>query len=455
MSEAKPLLFVLGASHRTAPTALREHFYLSEEQLSSLLPQIKEKFGFTEIAALSTCNRFELIGALNDHGDSATKVYQAFLDLHQRDHIQTQPSDEEIRKVLYLYLGHEAVSHVFRVASSLDSLVLGETQITGQFKDALAMAQRFQTSGPLVSRLGQEALGLAKKIRTQTDIGKKHVSISHAAVELAQKVFGHLSDHRFLIIGAGEMSQVAAKYIKSYQPKGLAIANRTLAKAKQVVDELGFGEAYGLEDLFELIKQSDVVISSTAAPGFMVDHDLVARAQDSRKGRPLVLLDIALPRDIDPAAAKIDDVYLFDIDDLKQVVGANLEERRKAALQAEEFVIRGVEQFEAWLKTISIKPILSQFRLYLEQTINRELTRTLSKEIFRSSPKHTEGLQALCQAIAAKIAADAAKNLTTPVDNLSVETLAAALSTLFAPQAPAAVPEKEQQQPLESKETNT
>lgn len=452
MSEAKPLLFVLGASHRTAPTALREHFFLSEEQLSSLLPQIKEKFGFAEIAVLSTCNRFELIGSLNDHGDSATKVYQAFLDLQRRDHSTLQPSEEEIRNVLYLHLGHEAVSHVFRVASSLDSLILGETQITGQFKAALVLAQKSQTSGPLVSRLGQEALGLAKKIRTNTDIGKKHVSISHAAIELAQKVFGHLGDHRFLVIGAGEMSEVAAKYIKSYQPKGLAIANRTVAKAKQIVNDLGIGEAYGLEDLFDLIKQSDVVISSTAAPGFMLEYDLVSRAQASRKGRPLVLLDIALPRDIDPAAASIDDVYLFDIDDLKQVVGANLEERRKAAQQAEEFVIRSVEQFEAWLKTMSIKPILSQFRVYLDQTISRELERTLGKEIFRSSPKHTEGLKGLCQAITARIAADAAKSLTTPYDNFSPETLAAALGTLFTP-APVPDPGNEQQKQSETQES--
>jgi glutamyl-tRNA reductase len=433
MTDSKPLLFVLGASHKTAPTALREHLYLSEDQLSALLPQVKEKFGLTELAALSTCNRFELFGTLHDHGDGATKIYQAFLELQRRDREHTHHAEEEIRSSLYLHLGQEAVSHLFKVAASLDSLVLGETQITGQFKDALALAQKFQTSGPLITRLGQEALSLAKKVRTQTDIGKKHVSISHAAVELAQKVFGRLSDHCFLIIGAGEMSQVAAKYIKSYNPKALYIANRTVAKAQQICHELGMGEAYSLDELLELIVRSDIVICSTAAPGYVLTRAMIERAQTSRKGRPLVLLDIALPRDIEPEISDLEDVYLFDIDDLKQVVGANLEERRKAAEQAEEMVTRSVAQFEGWLKNLSIKPIIGQFRTYLDQTITRELNRTLSKDLFKSSPRHSESLQALCQAIGSKIAADAAKTLMAPPGEIAQETLAAALSVLFAP----------------------
>lgn len=433
MSDTKPLLFVLGASHRTAPTALREHLYLSEDQLSTMLPQVKEKFGFTEIAALSTCNRFELFGTLYDHGDGATKVYQAFLELQKREREHSHHSEDEIRNSLYLHLGQDAVSHLFKVASSLDSLVLGETQITGQFKDALALGQKFQTTGPLITRLGQEALSLAKKVRSQTDIGKKHVSISHAAVELAQKVFGRLSEHSFLIIGAGEMSQVAAKYIKTYQPKALAITNRTVSKAQQICTDLGFGEAYSLDELFELVVRSDIVLSSTAAPGYLLTRTMIERAQTARKGRPLVLLDIALPRDIDPDISEIEDVYLFDIDDLKQVVGANLEERRKAAEQAEEMVIRSVEQFDGWLKTLSIKPVLAQFRAYLDYTINRELDKSLSKDLFKTSPKHADSLKALCQAVASKIGADVAKTIMSPPPDIRAETLAAALSILFIP----------------------
>jgi glutamyl-tRNA reductase len=310
--------------------------------------------------------------------------------------------------------------------------VLGETQITGQFKDAIALAQASRTLGPILTRLSQEALATAKKVRNDTAIGKKHVSISHAAIQLAQKVFGELRDHKFLLVGSGEMSQVAAKYIMSYKPKSLFVANRTVENAKALVQDVGFGEAYELGELPNLLVQADVVISSTAAPGYVLDRAMVHRARGARRGRPLVLLDIAMPRDVDPDCVKIDDVYLFDIDDLQQVVGQNYEERRKAADEAQALIEKSVAQFQAWQRTLAVKPTLAAFRSYVDEMIQREAQKTLGKDLFKDlSPKHHESLKALFEAIAGKISADASRQVTNPPAGYFQEQLADALRTLF------------------------
>lgn len=428
------ILFLLGANHHSAAVEMREQLFIAGEVLGSLLPALKERFGFLELVAVSTCNRFELIGVASSTPTLAGTIYEAYLEL-QRQHGQPtrKYSEDEIRQSLYLHIGEAAVGHVYRVASSLDSLVLGETQITGQFKDALALAGRMRTLGPMLSRLGQEALATAKKVRNQTAIGRKHVSISHAAIELAKKVFGHLSDHRFLLVGAGEMSQVAARYIMSYGPKAIYVANRTQANARALVTELNFGEAFGLEELPNLLVNVDVVISSTSAPGVVIDLAMVKRAQAARRGRPLVLLDIAMPRDIDPEVGKLDDVYLFDIDDLQQVVGANYEERRKAAEEAEVLIEKSIEQFRSWQKTLVIKPALASFRAYLDELVGREAGKTLSREIFKDlNDKQRDGLNALFAALTSKIAADAARQVTSPPEGYYQEQLADALLTLFA-----------------------
>jgi glutamyl-tRNA reductase len=410
---------------------LREKLYIAEDHLAAILPQVKERFGFSELAAISTCNRFELMGVIDGSPGYASTIYEAFLDLHRSPDPAHMASDESIRAALYLHVDQDALNHIFRVAASLDSLVLGETQITGQFKDAIALASRTNIIGPTLTRLSQDALATAKKVRTQTAIGKKHVSISHAAIELAQKVFGHLSDHKFLMIGAGEMSQVAAKYVLSYKPKALFVANRTLERAETLVSDLGFGQAHTLDDLPQLLTQVDVVVSSTSAPGHVLDSAMVKRAQAARRRRPLVLLDIAMPRDIDPDCGNFDDVYLFDIDDLQQIVGANLEERRKAAHEAQELVEKSVSAFVAWQRTHAVKPALAQFRQYLEELVAKEMGRTVSREIFRDQTKQIESIKALADAIASKIAADAARTVTTPPDGYFPEQLADALRVLF------------------------
>jgi glutamyl-tRNA reductase len=449
MAEARQLVFLLGANHRSASIPLRERLHLDEDRLRAFLPEVKERFGFLELAALSTCNRFELMGVAPETPQLAAVVYDAYLDLARRGDAVQHFGEDEVRKSLYLHVDAAAIMHVYRVASSLDSLVIGETQITGQFKDALALAAQARTLGPLLGRLGQEALGAAKKVRTQTAIGKRHVSISHAAIDLAKRVFRDLSAHKFLILGAGEMAQVAAKYILSYDPRALFVANRTLTRARTLVTDLGKGEAFGIDEVPSLLVDADIVVAATAAPGFVLEAKMIQRAMSARRGRPMILLDVALPRDIDPACGKLEDVYLFDIDDLNQVVGANYEERRKAAEEAEQLIARSAEAFHAWRRTMSLKPALAAFRGYLGELVEREAQRTLSRDMFKGlEPKQREALTALLEAVAGKVASDAARRVTAPPEGYYPEQMADALTALFGLTPPAAAAVKSDAPPL-------
>lgn len=435
MASTTPVLFLIGANHRTAPMELREKLFIPSERLAIALPRVKESFGFLELAAISTCNRFELFGTARDGGNMSNQIADAFIEIQCLAGPPPDFDEDQVRQSLYLHMHEHAVKHVFKVASSLDSLVLGETQITGQFKDAITLASETNTIGPVLNRLSQDALATAKKVRSSTDIGKKHVSISHAAIELAKKVFGNLAEHKFLLVGAGEMAQVAAKYIKSYRPHGIWVANRTIERAQALVSDLGNevrAAAYPLDDLQALIGQVDIVISSTSASGVVITREMVKRAQGVRKGRPLLLIDIALPRDVEKSCADIDDVYVFDIDDLQQVVDANYEERRRAAQDASVIVERSTEQFRAWERTLSVKPALAQFRSFVDTVIERERSKTMSKDIFRElTDKQKEAITTMLEAVAGKLSGEASRKILSPPEGYYPEHLADMLAILF------------------------
>lgn len=426
-------LFVLGASHHSAPMALREKLYIDPDKLMLSLPALREQFAFSELVVLSTCNRFELIGIAETREPPSNNAVKCYLELQKLSGNLQKFASEDLLASLYFHADEEAVAHIYRVAASLDSLVIGETQITAQFKDAISLAQTTKTLGPVLTKLSQEALATAKKVRNQTAIGKKTVSISHAAIELASKVFGELGDHNFLVIGAGEMAQVAARYIKSYQPRSLLVANRTIERAQAITTELGFGEAHGLDELSRLLTHADIVLSSTAAAGYMIDATTMQRAMKARRGRPIILLDIALPRDIDPDCAALEDVYVFDIDDLQQVVDANLEERQRAAHEAKNLVNNAVEAFVAWRRTLAVKPTLAAFRSYLDQVIARESHKTLSRELFKDlNHRQREALETMFTAIAASISGDASRRVVNANTGHYPEQLADALKAIFA-----------------------
>ena len=430
-ASGKVTVFCLGTNHRSLEVADRERFHIPQEDLKRLVPELALSHELSEVCILSTCNRFEVFG-VSQHSLSKERLIE-FLVALQREHRRHLPVTEElIRQSVYVYFEEQAINHIFNVASGLDSLILGETQITGQFKDALAFAKDCQTMGPILGRLSQEALATVKKVRTNTDIGKRPVSIGHAAIDLANRMYGAIRDHHILIIGAGDMAQVAAKYAVKYQPKQLSICNRSVSRAEALIQALGQGQSYGLNELPELLSQADIVISATAAEGYILHQEQVLKALARKRGRSLFIVDIAMPRDVEPLIGELDDVYLFDIDDLKQVVDEHFDERRSAAEKAQSYVIDGTKTFLRWLDTIAIKPTLSCFRGYVEDLCQRELEKTLDRDLWRQLPtEQKQQLMAMLQSIANKIVADAGSHMKTPPEGVGSEDLARALAHLF------------------------
>ena len=409
-----PKIFCVGANHRTAGVSEREAFFLSSDSLAKALPAIRARHQLKELLVLSTCNRFELIGVTEGEiPQDPQHSIDAWIDLHAEASSQAKIDRGALARVAYHLHDADAVRHAFRVASSLDSMIPGETQITGQFKEALQLAQTAKTLGPLLARLGQEALATAKKVRSQTNIGAKTVSISHSAVQVAKRMFNDLSECRFLIIGAGEMARVAAEHAASYKPKGLVVANRTQARAYELVQHLGRGDAHGLDNLPHLLANADVVIVATATDGYVVTREMVHKAMKERQAKSsLFLVDIAMPRDVDPECVRYDDVYLFDLDDLKQWVDQNISERHEAASQASVLIDLATDGFGQWLANQSIAPAIARWREHVLATLEREATKTFAKDIFSGmSKEQSAAVQTMLDAASAKLTGDFAQLL--------------------------------------------
>lgn len=432
MTRRIPILFCVGTNHESAGLDFRETLYLEREEIDASLPHVLKKHQVKEALVLSTCNRLEFYGVIDHEQINPLHIKEIFIDLQRFSPNKKQELQEEIRKHSYQYLNIDAVRHGFSVASGLDSLVLGETQITGQFKDASAYAINQGTLGPILKRLTQEAFSASKKVRSQTDISKKPVSISHAAIDLANRLYGDISQHNLLIIGAGEMAEVAAKYALKYKPKKLFICNRTRSRSEDLVSRLGFGQAFAWEELQNLLIEADIIISSTAANDIIIEKSRLAKVQKLRNNKPSFLIDIALPRDIDPHCSELDDVYLFDIDDLKQVVGENYEERRKAAELGRLIIDESARNFMNWMSHINLKPALGEFRNYLEQLFTQEKHKSLSRgPLQKLSEDQKQAVDRLLLSIMNKISGDAGKRLVMPPEGFLKEDLAETLRTLF------------------------
>jgi glutamyl-tRNA reductase len=427
-----PLLFCVGSNHRTADIATREEFFLDSNQILVSLRHAAEGLPVKEIAILSTCNRCEIFGvATNAEHLSAKALQEIYVAAHRAAKPDQEIGVNTMSRSLYTMTGLDAVRHAFQVAASLDSLIPGETQITGQFKDALALAKNAGTLGPYLGRLTQEALATAKKIRTNTDIGKHRVSISHAAIDLARRASDDLSSLNFLILGAGEMARVAAEYAASYKPKSLVIANRTPQRAFELTEHLGYGDAHSLDNLYQLIARADVVISATSATGHVINAADLKKSIKNRRHTPLFLIDIALPRDIDPRITDIDDVYLFDIDDLKSVVDSHMEKRKEAMTAAAEIVTEGVQGFGRWMSHKEVAPTLSASSQYYNNILRKEATKTLARDLFIGlSDKQRESINAMLDAVATKLTGDVALALRKSTGD-DARSLASALDLIF------------------------
>jgi glutamyl-tRNA reductase len=386
-------ILVVGLNHKSAPLHIREKVAFPENDIAAPLLSINEISGIRENLIVSTCNRVEIIFAA-ESGKSAEKVKDFLADHHGLDRNELNPH-------LYLHRGGEAVRHLFRVASSLDSIVVGEPQILGQVKDAYGYAQEAGTVGLVLHRLLKKTFSVAKNVRTETGIAKSAVSISYAAVELARKIFGETEGRTAMIIGAGEMGELALRHLVNSGIKEILVANRTFEKAVDLAKEFG-GSAVKFEDLLDYLLVTDIVISSTGAPHVIIHGEDVRKLMGRRKYQPMFFIDIAVPRDIDAAVNDIDNAYLYNVDDLQAVVNTNIKERGKEAEKAESIIMSEVGTFRKWLNSLQVVPTIVSLRRKMDQIRESETEKVLAK-LSNLSDKDKQQVKALTSAIVNKI----------------------------------------------------
>jgi glutamyl-tRNA reductase len=386
------MIVIVGVSHKTAPLEVREALAFPRDGLASALRRLRESLGLSEAMILSTCNRVEIYGRRAGEG-SAAALAGFLADFHGR-------TSEELAPYVYRVEGPEAVRHAFRVAASLDSLVIGEPQILGQVKEAYQIAEGAESLGSALNALRNRSLAAAKRARTDTGIGHNAVSVSYVAVELARKIFGELKDRRVLLVGAGKMTELAAKHLVRSGARATVLGGRTFAKAEELAAALG-GRAAPFESLRQELAEADIVISGTGAPGIVIHQEDVEAARGTRL-RPLFIIDIAVPRDVEPKIGSLSGVFLYDLDDLKSVAEANIRERMKEAAAAEAIVEQEVREFLAWQKSLDVVPLLVELRRRGDEIRKEEVARA-RKRLGALNPDQEAALDAATTSIVNKL----------------------------------------------------
>ncbi|MCK5680869.1 glutamyl-tRNA reductase [bacterium] len=386
-------IVTLGLNHQTAPVAIRERLAFTAEELPEVLRRLKDEAGLSEALILSTCNRVEVYGISATLDECHKRLLKFLADYHQID-------AKDFAENLYFHTDSAAISHGFRVASSLDSMVVGEPQILGQFKDAFAIASEELSTGLILNRFLHRSFFIAKEVRTQTKIASYAVSVSFAAVELAKKIFGDLNDMKVMLIGAGEMCELAARHFINQGVEQVLVTNRTLSRAQQLANEFS-GIALPFDKFRGQLDQVDIILSSTGSPEYLIGPEELSQALKKRRNRPIFLIDIAVPRDIDPKVNELDNIYLYDVDDLQDVVTENLDQRRQEAELAEKLVAKEVEKFEQWLASLAVTPTIKKLREQVLEIADQELKKTLAG-LTDLSNKDEQRLKAMVNAIANK-----------------------------------------------------
>jgi glutamyl-tRNA reductase len=382
-------LFALGVNHTTAPLSIREHVAFQSESLGQALRDLTTHRAVKEAAILSTCNRTELYC----HTDEPQTALQWLAQYHRIEPNSIQP-------YTYSLPQQEAVKHAFRVASGLDSMVLGEPQILGQMKQAVKIAEHAGTLGTLLHKLFQRTFAVAKEVRTTTDIGASSVSMAAASVRLAQRIFGDLKGLKVLFIGAGEMIELCAEHFAAQHPGSITIANRTLERGEHLADRLG-GKAMVLADLPERLAEFDIVVTSTASQLPIVGLGLVERAIKARRHRPMFMVDLAVPRDIEAEVAELDDVFLYTVDDLADIVREGIGNRQQAAEEAEAIINVRVDNFMHWLEMREAVPTIRALRDHAERLRRHEMEKAQKALVNGEDPQQV--LEAMSQAITNKL----------------------------------------------------
>jgi len=387
-------LFVSGLNHRTAPVDVREQLAVDEDKLREILHDVQATSALSEALVLSTCNRVEVYGVADVPGEARAVCFRMLCRQRGLD-------PARLEGALYTHLEADAVRHAFRVAASLDSMMVGEPQILGQVKDAFALAQACETVGPTLHALFTQAFAVAKRVRNETEVGRHAVSVSYAAVELARKIFAELGGRAVLLVGAGKMGELAARHLVEQGAYPIYVANRTWPRAQEMARALS-GTAVPFDDLPTALGAVDIVITSTGARHAVITHDMAARAVHGRGARPLFFIDIAVPRDVEPSVGSLANVYLYDIDDLRQVVDANIRERAREAHRAEGLVEREVAKFLARLSDVEVVPTIVSLRARLEDIRAGEVRKALAR-LPDASPETRAAIEALSAAIVNKI----------------------------------------------------
>jgi len=387
------MIVVVGVSHRTAPLDVREALAFPKEDLPGILKRLREELHAEEVMILSTCNRVELYGRVTEPA--------AVEEASQRFAASRGRTREDLGGALYHLTGDEAVRHAFRVAASLDSMVIGEPQILGQVKEAYHIAEGAGTLGSMLNALRNRSLASAKRARTETGIGHNAVSVSYVAVELARKIFGEMKDRKVLLVGAGKMSELAAKHLVRQGALATVLGGRRFARAEELAAALG-GRAMPFESLRDELARADIAISGTGAPGVVIHREDVVAACQARHRRPLFLIDIAVPRDVDSSVRDLEGVFLYDLDDLKAVADANMRERRKQAAAAEALVEREVREFLDWQRSLDVVPLLQEVRRRAEEIRKGELEKARHR-LGPLTPEQEAALEAATTAMVNKL----------------------------------------------------
>jgi glutamyl-tRNA reductase len=381
-------LYALGLNHQTAPLAVRERVVFHVERLREALGELKQSLA-REAAILSTCNRTELYVA----GEEPAAIAQWLTRYHQFE-------PDGLRPYLYTLPHEQAVRHAFRVASGLDSMVLGEPQILGQMKEAARAAESAGTLGTVLHKLFQRSFAVAKEVRSTTQVGAASVSMAAAAVKLAARIFPSLKDQSVLFIGAGEMIELCATHFAAQGPARITVANRTLERAEKLAHRFN-GRAIELKSLADQLHEHDIIVSSTASSLPILGKGLVERALRARRRRPMFMVDLAVPRDIEPEAGELDDVFLYSVDDLAQIVSTNVDVRRSAVAQAEVIIDSQVGQFMHWMHSRESVPLIRTLRSRADDARREELER--AQKMLARGEDPAKVLEALSQGLVNKL----------------------------------------------------
>jgi glutamyl-tRNA reductase len=416
-------LLLVGASHRTASVDLRERLDFSSRGLEDAVRAVIGRQSAAEAVVVSTCNRAELYVACLDPKSTILDLHAFFSEFHRLP-------IEQIRPHLYALQDHDAVRHLFRVASGLDSLVVGEPQILGQVKDAFAIASQVHSAGPLLNRLFHWSFGVGKRVRSETGLAEGAVSVSFAAVNLARKIFGSLGGRKVLVIGAGEMGRLTAVHLKAQGVESVTIISRTLAHAQELADDIG-AAVTPWDTLQQSLLDSDIVITVTGAPTPILSKAQVKDTMPASRSRPLFLIDIAVPRDVDPRAGELEQVFLYNIDDLQAIVRENLERRGVEVGRADQIVDEEVLKFTNWQRSRDAVPTIVALRQHFEGIRKAELER-LEPKLAALSPEARARVDEITRLMVEKLLLQPTEQLKNAGDAHLVSQYAAALSRLFA-----------------------